>query len=173
MSDEMTAMDLCDFYVGSQGREHPMANETVRVNYKDFLAIRTGLAAANERADGLDAAYEGAKTANDQLRIIAASAETDAENLRYTLAQLRTENAALREIVERLPVTADGVTAYPGMELFSSDESIVNVHACNCVPVGNARSILKDICLRQAKWETCYSTRQAALAAQKENEDEQ
>lgn len=56
MSDEMTAMDLCDFYVGSQGRESPMANETVRVNYKDFLAIRTQLALAEKQRD---AAVEG------------------------------------------------------------------------------------------------------------------
>jgi hypothetical protein len=41
------------------------------------------------------------RTELDQLRIIAASAETDAENLRHTLAQLRTENAALREMIDR------------------------------------------------------------------------
>ena len=98
----------------------------------------------------------------------AEKAEETANAYAEYIDRLLAENTRLSEIVERLPKTADGVYAYPGMSLFCTDESIVNVHACNCVPVGNAKSILKDICLRQAKWETCYSTREAAEAAREQ-----
>jgi hypothetical protein len=36
--------ELLDFYAGSQVREFPDAEETVRVSYQDFLAIRRGVA---------------------------------------------------------------------------------------------------------------------------------
>lgn len=44
MSGEMTALEVCDFYVGSQCREDPDAQETVLVNYEDFMRIRDTLA---------------------------------------------------------------------------------------------------------------------------------
>jgi len=94
MSDEMTAMDLCDFYVGSQGRESPMANETVRVNYKDFMAIRTDLAAAKERAVKIDVQMSQRDDLLDELT-------TKLCNANETCDTLRTENAALREMIDR------------------------------------------------------------------------
>lgn len=51
MNDEMTALELCDFYIGSQCREEPDTHETVRVNYKDFMRIREALAARKETTD--------------------------------------------------------------------------------------------------------------------------
>lgn len=90
MSDEMTAMDLCDFYVGSQGRESPMANETVRVNYKDFMAIRTDLAAAKERAVKIDVQMSQRDDLLDELT-------TKLCNANETCDTLRTESEAMRE----------------------------------------------------------------------------
>jgi len=76
MSDEMTALEICDFYVGSQRKESPDAHETVLVNYEDFMRIRNAL---------------------------------------------RAENAESRKIVDRLPVTADGVPIEIGQVYFYRD----------------------------------------------------
>jgi hypothetical protein len=52
---------------------------------------------AGESDIAKDALVVGLLAIVNQLRTVAASAETDAENLRYTLAQLRTENEDLKK----------------------------------------------------------------------------
>lgn len=97
--------------------------------------------------------------------------DTMINNLKATLGrlitekkQLKAENARLREIVEKLPKTMDGVPVFIGSEVWLPDEDhpLIVGHVSNSTPKGwwyanRPRRHGLDVGM-------CYSTREAALA---------
>jgi hypothetical protein len=73
------------------------------------------------------------------------------------LTRLRSENARLRGIVSKLPLTADGVAVVPGMDVWKSDGAIRGP-LLTVVAIDDYRSY-------DAGWSNTYSTREAAIAA--------
>lgn len=76
--------------------------------------------------------------------------------------QLETEIARLREIVDKLPKTADGVPVVPGMKVYyaivKEDLRVRDIYASRI----NSSSPTRFSC-----WSSIYSTREAAEAAAK------
>jgi hypothetical protein len=86
--------------------------------------------------------------------------------LRARVAELEAENAKLREVVERLPKTADGVPITPGMELFyqqAPGHSITRAWASRFPGITYSQPAVGTT----AETWCWHSTRAAAEAAQK------
>jgi len=91
------------------------------------------------------------------------------ENMQLIIDKQSQELAELRDITERLPVTADGVPVVPGMRVFMVVDSQI---LCRCVHndqvesgfASTCPSTLKASVSRHVKY--CYSTREAASEAE-------
>jgi hypothetical protein len=73
-------------------------------------------------------------------------------------ADLRAENERLKEVVEKLPKTADGVPVVPGMTIY-------DLRPSGCTPF--FVSAVFEKASKHNMYADCYSTREAAEAAQK------
>ena len=96
-------------------------------------------------------------------------------NLRRLLPRAVAELRELRAIVDKLPVTADGVTVVPGEDTvwrWSSIRGWVECQIETSEPEDGGWEYVLCTSLIGGGVDSCYSTREAAEAAKKEADDE-
>ena len=105
---------------------------------------------------------------DDEIRHVEDVAERERDRWVTENNQLKTDLAAANAIIEKLPLTADGVPVVPGMKVhcFHSDYGIIQWTIKGSFDIEDACMSEDEFYFRPAEWWThCYSTREAAEAA--------